>query len=493
MSVQELPQDISSYWYDKTYDVTSGREVSPGQRFFRFIIQNANDYQHLANSHLVFTFRVKRDNVLHQTAWCGDVRQMIDRCSLHLDGNQVEYHNYVAQWAKIDPLYWGKDYLRENGSLMGVDLSDTHEDWQGFSDIDTIQPAFPLPEVVTPNGGANTEIASIANNKHTSLGRRLERSIALAANNQTYLYGKWITLRLPLRNLFKFYDYYNGIQSGVQADIRIWLYENNAMLMSGTQAPLLTEQDYIDFKSVYLDVARLTVPKPLSLSHRIEQIIPDQYEVYRNTIPQSTSAVNSIFILNSVDKITRVTFFFIQPNLDIGTRSLQDKNYLYRNHHITNFKCFINDRLVPKMDLNMPYYSTTTADAALPGGPQVPLAFETVYNDVTMMYDQYLKRVGQLLPNRKFASLMSSGNFQSSGVLDYETFRTKYPHYTMNVEQREYHDPMLNLTVNFTCGHQNAAGDPPSTPAMTMYTIVEKIQEVGINVKGTNASISTIG
>ena len=58
MSVQELPQDISSYWYDKTYDVTSGREVSPGQRFFRFIIQNANDYQHLANSHLVFTFRV---------------------------------------------------------------------------------------------------------------------------------------------------------------------------------------------------------------------------------------------------------------------------------------------------------------------------------------------------------------------------------------------------------------------------------------------------
>ena len=261
-------------------------------------------------------------------------------------------------------------------------------------------------------------------------------------------------------------------------------------MCDSTPGTVVTPASALEFQTVYLDVARLTVPKPLSLNNHIGVVIPNQWEVYRNQIPASTSTSNSVFVLNSVDKVTRLTFYFVEPENDIGSSFMNsEKNYLQNVGLIDNFKCYINDRLIPKMDLDFPYYDSVTNS-----GGTFNLYPPDVYQDTNMAYIQYLKRAGNLLPNREFESNAASGNYQASGALDTETFRTRYFHITINAIEREYADPMFNLTVNFNCNFQAAGpGTAKSTPAMTMYTIVEKIQEVDINVKGTNASVGVIG
>jgi len=237
------------------------------------------------------------------------------------------------------------------------------------------------------------------------------------------------------------------------------------------------------YASVHLEVARLTVspiafPNGLPLSNTIKVEIPDQFEIYRNTIDASTARVGNVFILNSVDQIKRVTCFFLSPDQDIGSNNLTDKNLLGKlpeTPAITNFKLFINDRLVPRYDLEMPYYTTTKNDPPLVG----PVPIDNPYQDVNDIYELYLKRCGNTLQNRE------DFNYQAMGTISYDTFRLYYLHYTINVDQREYRDPMMNISVQFTT-HDSISD-------CTLYTIVEKDQQVNINIRGSNAQILTVG
>ncbi len=128
MSALELPQNISSYWFDKVYDHTSGRDVTPNQRYFRFVIYDANSYQHLANTDLVVTFRVRPLNTDVNTTWCGDIRQMLDRVAYSADGSTVETHHHFDKWAKLDPLFWSDETIKQDGSRMGIYLFDADND-----------------------------------------------------------------------------------------------------------------------------------------------------------------------------------------------------------------------------------------------------------------------------------------------------------------------------------------------------------------------------
>ena len=337
---------------------------------------------------------------------------------------------------------------------MGIDLANAENDWNGmtgeaYANINHVGTAAPLPEAVIDDGtGGTTASAGIeTNSQHNPQGRRMWKSTALENLTTSYTHGKWMTFRIPLRHIFRWLNHYNGCLSGVQSDIRIYFYRENAMLLNASfsTATTIPPGTELEFKTVHLDVARLTVDRPLSLSREISMTIPDQFTMYRNTLEDIGSNNASLFILNSVDRITRLTFFFLLKRKDIGTQNTIDKNFFpYTDIKLTDFRCYINDRLIPKTPLTVDYYDTVTDNA---GTGLAPLRGDTFYGDVTQLYELYQKRTHNTLENRE------DFNWQASGTISYDTYEKFYFHIPIDVTHGlEYDSMMKNITVQFTCG-----------------------------------------
>ena len=104
-----LPNKISSIRYDKYFETSSGLDVRPDQKYFRFIVNDTQALTYPGAADLVMQFRVHRtypgdhtpDIPPQDLTYQDDaVRSFIARCQLALDGNECEYHDYVHAWAK---------------------------------------------------------------------------------------------------------------------------------------------------------------------------------------------------------------------------------------------------------------------------------------------------------------------------------------------------------------------------------------------------------
>ncbi len=107
-------------------------------------------------------------------------------------------------------------------------------------------------------------------------------------------------------------------------------------------------------------------------------------------------------------------------------------------------------------------------------------------------YNLYLKRCGELLQNS------ANDLDETKGTLDYETFAYCYPHITIDLTEVDWPQINKQLTVSIDFAEslraQYPAGNewagPNAVNNIIMYTVLEKVQNIGVQLKSQAAVVS---